>query len=65
MIKSTNDLSTLELINLLSIALASYGFENHIPSDIAAEFFLYIHPDFIRSQGNLEKIKKNGQKANR
>ena len=55
--KFIDDLSTLELINLLSIALASYDFETHVPSDVATGN-LFINPDNIKSQGYLEKIEK-------
>ena len=54
--KFIDDLSTLELINLLSIGLASYDFENHVPSDIAAGNF-FLQPYKIKSQNYLENIE--------
>ena len=54
--KFIDDLSTLEIINLLSMALASYDFKSHVPSDIATGS-LFINPDNIKSQGYLEKIE--------
>ena len=56
MYKFIDDLSTLELINLLSIGLASYDFQNHVPSDIAAGNF-FLDPYSIKSQNYLENIE--------
>ena len=39
--KYVDDLTTLEIINLLSIGLSSCNFKQHIPSDIPAEGFFY------------------------
>ena len=52
-----DDLSTLKLINLLSIGLASNNYHSHAPSDIAVGK-LFIDPNNIKSQSYLEKIKK-------
>ena len=41
--KFIDDLSTLEIINLISIGLASYNCHNHVPSDIATDS-LYLDP---------------------
>ena len=55
--KFIDDLSTLELINLLSIGLASYNYHSHVPSDVAVGN-LFIDPNNIKSQSYLEKIEK-------
>ena len=55
--KFKDDLSVLELINMISIGLASYNCHNHVPSDIATDNS-YLDLENIRSQGYLNKIVK-------
>ena len=54
--KFIDDLSTLEIINLISIGLASYNYHSHVPSDIAADN-LYLDSRNIKSQGYLQKLE--------
>ena len=55
--KFIDDLSIVEIINLLSIGLASYNVHSHIPSDIGIENF-YLPPENLKSQKYLENISK-------
>ena len=55
--KYVDDLTTLEIINLLSIGLSSCNFKQHIPSDIPAEGFI-IDPSNLQSQNYLNEINK-------
>ena len=55
--KFIDDLSILEIINLISIGLASYNCHEHVPSDIATDN-LYLAPDNINSQEYLENIEE-------
>ena len=48
--KFIDDLSILELINLISIGLASYNCKNHVPSDIATDNS-YLDASDFKSQG--------------
>ena len=65
--KFIDDLSILEILNLLSIGLASYNYHNHVPSDVGIEN-LYLDPRNIQSQEHLQKISrwtmKNKMKLN-
>ena len=70
--KFIDDLSILEIINLLSIGLASYNCRNQVPSDIGIDN-LFLDPQNLKSQKNLDKIqewtenrlmKLNTQKSN-
>ena len=47
----------VEIINLLSIELASYHFHHHVPSDIGTDN-LYLAPENTKSHVYLEKISK-------
>ena len=51
-----DDLSIIEIINLLSIGLASYNYSNHVPSDVGTDR-LYLDAENLKSQGYLEKIR--------
>ena len=53
--KFIDDLSILEIINLVSIGLASYNCHQHVPSDIAIEN-LYLDSKNIKSQEYLDSI---------
>ena len=55
--KFIDDLSIIEIINLLSIGLASYNYHSHIPSDIGTSN-LYLDPEKTKSQEYLNKISK-------
>ena len=55
--KFIDDLSILEILNLLSIGLASYNCYNHVPSDVGIDH-LYLDPKNTQSQEYLEKISK-------
>ena len=70
--KFIDDLSVLEIINLLSIGLASYNCHSHVPSDMGIDN-LFLDPQNIKSQEHLDKIqewtesklmKLNTQKSN-
>ena len=54
--KFIDDLSTLEIINLISIGLVSYNCQNHVPSDIATNS-LYLDPKKVKSQEYLRNIE--------
>ena len=53
--KFIDDLSIIEIINLLSIGLASYNCNNHVPSDVGTDR-LYLDAGNLKSQDYLEKI---------
>ena len=53
--KFIDDLSVVEVINLISIGLASYNCRNHVPSDVATSN-LFLDPANIKSQGYLDRI---------
>ena len=65
--KFIDDLSILEILNLLSIGLACYNCYNHVPSDVGIDH-LYLDPRNTQSQEYLEKIsnwtEKNQMKLN-
>ena len=50
-----DDLSILDIVNLLSVEIASYDFKNHIPSDIPSHN-MYIPGANLKSQEYLNKI---------
>ena len=54
--KYIDDLSILELINLISIGLASYNCKLQVPSDIATEN-KFIPTENLKSQQNLDQIQ--------
>ena len=53
--KFIDDLSILEILNLLSIALSNYNFQKHVASDIGIGNS-YLEPKHIKSQEYLDKI---------
>ena len=55
--KFVDDLSLLEIINLLTIGLSSYNFKNHVASDIAIGES-YLPPENSNSQIFLDKIQE-------
>ena len=54
--KFIDDLSVLEMINLISIGLSSYNCKLHVPSDINVEHNQYLPPQNFNSQETLQKI---------
>ena len=65
--KFVDDLSLLEIINLISIGLSSYNFKQHVASDIAVDE-LYLPAENIKSQDYMHQIeswtKSNKMKLN-
>ena len=53
--KFVDDTSMLEILNLLSIGLASYNAKMQVPSDIPPESG-YIHPFNTKTQENLNTL---------
>ena len=53
--KFIDDLSILEIINLISIGISSYNCKLHIPSDIATTNN-FIHPANLKSQDYMNQI---------
>ena len=61
--KYVDDLTTLEIINLLSIGLSSYNYKLHVPSDIPTDGY-FVDNSNLKTQHYLEEINKwtNNQK---
>ena len=55
--KYVDDLTTLEIINLLSVGLSSYNFKHHVPSDIPTDGY-YLPNDNLKSQFYINEINK-------
>ena len=55
--KFVDDLSTLEMINLIFSGLASYNFKQHVASDIGVDQ-LFLPSENIKSQTYLHKLSK-------
>ena len=55
--KFVDDLSVLEIVNLLTVGITSYNIRLHIPSDIPVHN-QFIPGDSLRSQSWLEEINK-------
>ena len=55
--KFIDDLSVLEIINLISLGISSYNCKLHIPSDIATNN-LYIDPSNLKSQDYINQIEQ-------
>ena len=53
--KWVDDLSLLEIVNLVTIGLSSYNFHNHVASDVGIDQY-YIDPANLKSQTSLNKI---------
>ena len=53
--KWVDDLSILEIVNLVNIGLASYNFRDHVASDIGIDQ-LYLNPNHLKSQSYLNEI---------
>ena len=54
--KFIDDLSVLEILNLLSIGLSSFNCKLQVPSDINVNHNQYLSPQNLKSQEILEKI---------
>ena len=54
--KFIDDLSILEILNLISIGLAPYNFEHHVSSEIKVGNS-FLPPENIKSQQNLQQIQ--------
>ena len=52
-----DDLSLLELVNLMNIGMASYNVRQHVPSHIA-EHNQVIHPDNLKTQKHLNELSQ-------
>ena len=55
--KYVDDLTTLEIINLLSVGLSSYNFKHHVPSDIPTDGY-FLPNDNLKSQFYIIEINK-------
>ena len=55
--KYVDDLTCLEVINLLSIGLSSVNFHQHVPSDVPTDGF-FVDARNLLSQGYLDEINK-------
>ena len=53
--KFCDDLSLLDIINLITVGLSSYNFKQHVASDVGIDQ-LYIPSENIRSQSYMNKI---------
>ena len=53
--KFVDDMSLLEIINLINIGLASYNFKNHVASDIAIDQ-KFLASDNAKSQSHLDSV---------
>ena len=55
--KFVDDLSVLEVINLITVGIASYNFKQHVASDIGIDQ-LYIPSENIKSQSYMNNISE-------
>ena len=55
--KFIDDLSILEVINLLTIGISSYNFRNHVASDIGVNQS-YVDSSHLQSQKSIDKINR-------
>ena len=53
--KWVDDISLLEIINLVTIGLSSYNFKNHVASDVGIDQY-FMDPRNLRSQSYLSQI---------
>ena len=54
--KFIDDLSVIEIINMISQGISSYNFKLHVPSDVNANHNEFIVPENFKSQEYLNKI---------
>ena len=55
--KFVDDLTTLEIINLLNIGLSSYNFKNHIPSDVPTDGY-FVDKSHLKTQEYINHINE-------
>ena len=55
--KFIDDLSILEIINLISLGISSYNCKQHVPSDVGTNN-LFMQPENLKSQGYLNQIEQ-------
>ena len=55
--KYVDDLTILEIINLLSAGLSSYNYKNHVPSDVPTDGF-FMNNNNLKSQYYLDNINR-------
>ena len=55
--KFIDDLSILEIINLISIGLSSYNVKHHVPSDVPANGY-YLEPENMKTQQFMRNISE-------
>ena len=55
--KFVDDLSVLDVINLINVGLSSYNFKQHVASDIGSEH-LYIPSENLKSQDYMNQISQ-------
>ena len=55
--KFVDDMSLLEIINLITCGISSYNFRNHVASDIATDQ-KFLPSENILSQSNLDSVKE-------
>ena len=53
--KFVDDLTVLEIINLLTVGISSFNIKNQVPNDIP-QHNQFIHPDNLKSQEYLDSI---------
>ena len=56
--KFVDDLSVLDIINLLSVGLSSYNFKHHVASDVGMDQH-YLPSKNIKSQSHMDNISDN------
>ena len=56
--KFIDDLSVLEMINLISVGISSYNCKLQVPSDLNSEHNQYVPPENTKSQEYLNKISE-------
>ena len=55
--KYVDDLTTLEVIKLLSVGLSSYNYKQHVPSDVPTDGY-FVDNKNLKSQNYLDEINK-------
>ena len=55
--KWVDDLSILEIVNLVNVGISTYNFYNHVASDVGINQ-LFVHPNNLKSQCYLNEISE-------
>ena len=55
--KWVDDLSIIEIVNLMSIGLATYNFHHHVASDVGIEQY-FVDPQHLKSQSYLNELSE-------